>query len=378
MLTKTIRCPSGSTSCPLAALAVCGLLAGQAAAAESYLLSFSGTIDGSDTITIAGNTAQWQHNYWDFPSGAVMLDGQPWQPQTNTQLVFGSPQVPASLDGYAIRVRRFQGRDVETAERQGNSLVLRLDDTPDGAAPYQYNIALIPEVPAPSSPPATLRITGTIDGSDEVVVDASGATWSHFYWGNPGQVTLNGVNWSPTNGSVLPNSGATRFLPSGVSFQNVTIHKNSGRDVAGLDTRGDQVAVYFADNPIGADFYDVTLTFSGSPLAAPLPGDANCDGKVDFTDLVTMARHYRMTGATWTEGDFDLDGKVDFADLVLLARNYGQTLTGSQLGQLDPAFRADVEKAFAEVPEPACLPLVSLAVAVLARRRPGLEKRILA
>ena len=56
------------------------------------------------------------------------------------------------------------------------------------------------------------------------------------------------------------------------------------------------------------------------------PGDADKDGKVSFSDLVIVARHYGQINATWAQGDFDGDGKVDFMDLVILARNYGQAV----------------------------------------------------
>ena len=42
-----------------------------------------------------------------------------------------------------------------------------------------------------------------------------------------------------------------------------------------------------------------------------------------------LARNYGKTGATWSDGDFDADGKVDFNDLVTLARNYGRTIPGA-------------------------------------------------
>ena len=56
-----------------------------------------------------------------------------------------------------------------------------------------------------------------------------------------------------------------------------------------------------------------------------LQGDANYDGKVGFDDLVTVARNYGKSNATWEQGDFDGDGKVDFSDLVIVARNYGKS-----------------------------------------------------
>lgn len=54
-----------------------------------------------------------------------------------------------------------------------------------------------------------------------------------------------------------------------------------------------------------------------------MPADANYDGKVDFADLVALARHYGMSNANFSDGDFNGDGNVGFDDLVVLARNYG-------------------------------------------------------
>lgn len=87
-----------------------------------------------------------------------------------------------------------------------------------------------------------------------------------------------------------------------------------------------------------------------------IPGDANLDWKVDFSDLTTLARNYGTTNATWANGDFDNDGRVDFPDLVILARHYGQSLAG-----------ADVRPAI--VPEPASFVLPGLATVGLMIRR---------
>jgi hypothetical protein len=63
--------------------------------------------------------------------------------------------------------------------------------------------------------------------------------------------------------------------------------------------------------------------FGSSP--APLPGDANGDGRVNFADLLILAQNYGKTGATYSQGDFTGDGTVGFADLLILAQNYGRT-----------------------------------------------------
>lgn len=57
-----------------------------------------------------------------------------------------------------------------------------------------------------------------------------------------------------------------------------------------------------------------------------LTGDLDRDGKVDFADLVTLARHYGQTNTTYSQGDVNYDGVVDFKDLAILARHYANTL----------------------------------------------------
>ena len=97
-------------------------------------------------------------------------------------------------------------------------------------------------------------------------------------------------------------------------------------------------------------------------------GDADLDGKVGFSDLVTLARHYGQSNANWDQGDFNYDGKVGFDDLVTLARNYGRTLTAAQFGQFIPSFQGEIGSAFAQVPEPCALALVC-AIGLLLRQR---------
>jgi hypothetical protein len=57
-----------------------------------------------------------------------------------------------------------------------------------------------------------------------------------------------------------------------------------------------------------------------------LAGDANRDRVVNFTDLLTVARNYNKTPATWADGDFNYDGLVNFTDLLIVARAYNQSL----------------------------------------------------
>jgi probable HAF family extracellular repeat protein len=120
------------------------------------------------------------------------------------------------------------------------------------------------------------------------------------------------------------------------------------------------------------------------PLAA---GDANADGRVDFADLVALAQHYNTVGGNaWEQGDFSGDGNVDFTDLVALAQNYNTIQFGASPGAVAASgdFTADVQAAFAIVPEPGGLIGVAGAVVIcvasagrtargVRRRRAGID-----
>ena len=59
--------------------------------------------------------------------------------------------------------------------------------------------------------------------------------------------------------------------------------------------------------------------------SAPIPGDANLDGRVDAKDFALLTANYGLTsGATWAQGDFNGDGAVNFADFSLLSQHYLQ------------------------------------------------------
>ena len=186
--------------------------------------------------------------------------------------------------------------------------------------------------------PATFNVVSDLDLSgmgvnmlDQVYVDGRG----HLFAGDNGQVSL--------------------FTGTGTKGKLVFIDYSGGKHLIG------DAGSFVASNDLVLALDDI------APLAALQPGDANFDGNVGFDDLVTVARHYGQSGS-WINGDFDGDGKIDFNDLVIVARNYGHSLTAAQLDSLDPAIRADVEAAFAQVPEPASLALVSLGAALALRR----------
>jgi len=90
----------------------------------------------------------------------------------------------------------------------------------------------------------------------------------------------------------------------------------------------------------------------GIETDSALIGDANLDGRVDFTDLLILAQHYGDSPAPWRQGNFNTDPTIDFSDLLLLAEDYGQSTAATQ----------------SEVPEPFCIAALA-AAATLSRRR---------
>lgn len=51
-------------------------------------------------------------------------------------------------------------------------------------------------------------------------------------------------------------------------------------------------------------------------------GDANGDGKVDFTDFLALQEHFNTAGF-YRDGDFNYDDTVDFVDFLILSGNFG-------------------------------------------------------
>jgi hypothetical protein len=107
-------------------------------------------------------------------------------------------------------------------------------------------------------------------------------------------------------------------------------------------------------------------------VKSTLIGDANLDGAVNFTDLVTLAQGYNApSDGLWSQADFNRDGQINFADLVPVAQNYNTSLPASPIPGASAGFDRDLAAAFASVPEPSALADAAAACtfAVLARRR---------
>jgi hypothetical protein len=115
-----------------------------------------------------------------------------------------------------------------------------------------------------------------------------------------------------TTGQVIPRSGLT-----------ITMNPdNTSATIRSTATLAN--GFYRLNLPAGSvtDSAGNTLASSFQIDTHILPGDATRDARVDFADLVILARNFNQSPRLFTQGDFNYSGTVDFADLVILARNF--------------------------------------------------------
>jgi hypothetical protein len=101
---------------------------------------------------------------------------------------------------------------------------------------------------------------------------------------------------------------------------------------------------------MGDGQYYIQLDANSGGVESFLPGDANCDGRVDINDLTIVLANYNQTGKGWADGEFTGDGTVDINDLTIVLANYNKSYSASAGG-------------LAAVPEPSAIMLLSLALA---------------
>jgi hypothetical protein len=115
-------------------------------------------------------------------------------------------------------------------------------------------------------------------------------------------------------------------------------------------------------------------------------GDANLDGKVNFSDFQLLAASFNQPNTSWDQGDFNYAAKTNFTDFQLLAANFNDS-TSLDAAEFDAmnqfakgfgdSLVANVDGiGFTIVPEPASASLlVMFGAAIMMRRRRCQEKQ---
>ena len=222
-------------------------------------LTFEGRIDGSERIVIDARRARWENLFWGASDSTVQLNGVAWTPCRNAVLTNeGKTQyLSVPVNFASARLEQTKGRDTVAILPGPHSVTVRIADSPPGSDVYAFSILLDPVGPA-----AELYIRAMIDGSDELLITADRATWTHRHYDWPkGKVLIDDVLWDPKKDRTLPNSGETRFLPKGVALRSARVVDFTGRDLAAIETADDRLLVRFVDTPGGAAEYAVRIRF---------------------------------------------------------------------------------------------------------------------
>jgi hypothetical protein len=228
------------------------------ATGREIVVSFRGQIDGSDRIEIIPTHAYWVHSNFDLPEKAITLNGISWDPRASRVLANEGETrfLREEVDFRSARLKHVRGRDTVVLEPRRDSVVIAISDTPNGSALYEFDVAFRPRPKR-----ASLHIVAEIDGSDQLRIDSRGARWVHRQWEPPKEVRLNDVTWYPQDPPYLKNEGPTKFLDGSVDFSTARLTIHSARDLVQLEPTGTGLTLHFADNPLGAATYDVTISF---------------------------------------------------------------------------------------------------------------------
>jgi hypothetical protein len=225
---------------------------------EEIVLSFRGQVDGSERIEITPTHAYWRHGDGSGPDAPAWLNGIRWEPKARRVLDNEGETrfLSHAVDLRSARLRKVRCRDTVALDARPDSLVISINDTPNGTDLYEFEVVF-----RPRPRPASLRVVAEIDGSDQLHLDATGARWVHGQWECPAEVRLNHVRWSPHDPPFLRNQGEHRFLEGPVDFASAKLTVHEGRDTAVLEHTAGGLVVHFADNPLDRATYDVTIVF---------------------------------------------------------------------------------------------------------------------
>jgi hypothetical protein len=224
-------------------------------------LHFKAFIDGLDMIQIGRDGIFWKHLQYKSPH-EVSLNGQSWNPSEMNLIDFGTNLATRNISWAHSQIEVISGRDVVALEKQPDGAVVHIYDTPWGAADYEFKVHLFtaPAAATRKGPTARLKLRANIDGSDELLVNAKGAHWTHRQWTWPFAITINGEAWNPQETPHLEKA----LLPAGVDFRTARVISKSGRGFVNVQARQNDILVSFADDLSGAATYELEVAFGES------------------------------------------------------------------------------------------------------------------
>lgn len=158
------------------------------AESDEVVLTFRGQIDGSEKIEITMTHAYWHHGDWSLPEEPATLNGVPWEPTKERTLENAGATrfLQQEVDFRSARLKKLRCRDTVALDARGDSLVIAINDTPNGSDLYEFQVVFRRQPRR-----ASLRVVAEIDGSDQLHLDAIGVRWVHGQWDAPKEVRLN-------------------------------------------------------------------------------------------------------------------------------------------------------------------------------------------
>ncbi len=218
-------------------------------------------IDGSDELHISHQSATWVHKSWGQPTD-VRLNGWKWNPQQRPVLNAGTNAylLNPALDLSGAVLHKLRGRGSVVLGRDTNGLVIRFDDSENGADTYEAEV-LFAQTLARSRSTATndleLRISARIDGMDEIWFVQNQGKWIHTEHSPPTAVTANGRPWDVAKHPTLTLNPA--LMPEVMDLQRAALTILHGRGIVHLEYRPELLCLDFEDYHVGADLYEVIV-----------------------------------------------------------------------------------------------------------------------
>ena len=187
--------------------------------------------------------------------------------------------------------------------------------------------------------------------------------------------------YASTNGFALPADGAWHHASFVLNDTNLTALNGPPVLNDFLSSVGDFRILESANPALMGDTINASVGVDNITARQAVPGDADRDGKVTFSDLNILISNFGRSGVGFSGGDFNGDGVVTFADFNLLASHFGQPLTPAQAAAVvafgqslasNPSEQSAVDAfatTFSSVPEPTNLILPAILLATTRRRR---------